>query len=105
MVPNFDRLIGALLHERAELVLVGGLALVIHGSGRTTRIIDISYGRSADNLRAIVRALAPFRPRLRGAPEGLPFLWNEKTLKSAGRIKDLLDLDDIEVIRRRREGR
>lgn len=161
MVPNFDRLIEALLRERAEFVLVGGLALVIQGSGRTTRDLDISYGRSAENLRSIVRALAPFRPRLRGAPEGLPFLWDEKTLKSglnftltteegdidllgdmsgiggfeealalseavtvyghsirvlsleglsrakraAGRIKDLLDLDEIELIRKRREGR
>ena len=30
----------------------------------------------------LVAAVRPFKPTLRGAPEGLPFVWDERTIKS-----------------------
>jgi hypothetical protein len=30
----------------------------------------------------LVTAIRPLRPTLRGAPEGLPFVWDERTIRS-----------------------
>ncbi|HVO30420.1 MAG TPA: hypothetical protein VMV18_06780, partial [bacterium] len=46
-----------------------------------TRDLDVVYGRSEANMHRLVAALAPLKPYLRGAPPGLPFAWDEKTLR------------------------
>jgi hypothetical protein len=70
------------LHEHGVVfVIVGGIAATLHGSARLTFDLDIVYERSRENLDRIVAALAPFKPYLRGAPEGLPFKFDAETLK------------------------
>ena len=44
--------------------------------------MDVVYARDADNLRRLVEALRPWNPYLRGAPPGLPFRWDEATLRA-----------------------
>lgn len=73
---------GALRRAQVEFILVGGIAARIHGSPRVTQDIDIVYSRSDRNLARLARALAPFRPYLRGAPAGLPFEWSAATLRA-----------------------
>lgn len=75
-------LMGALRRAQVEFILVGGIAARIHGSPRVTQDIDIVYSRSDRNLARLARALAPFRPYLRGAPAGLPFEWSAATLRA-----------------------
>lgn len=82
MVTDFAPVIKALKREKVLYLLVGGIAAIGHGMTHTTNDLDICYERSKDNLRAIVRALRPSRPKLR-TPEGnLPFLFDEKTLEN-----------------------
>ncbi len=73
-------LLQALHAEGVRFIVVGGVAGVAHGAARVTYDLDIVYARDAENLSAIVRALGPFKPYLRGAPPGLPFQWDEQTL-------------------------
>jgi hypothetical protein len=143
--------------EGVAFVIIGGVAMVLRGSSRTTIDLDICYERSPENLERLARAIAPLDPRLRGAPPELPFIWDAQTLRSglnftlttsagdldlfgdvpgigafeavrqlsnalpiygdetlvldldgleqakraAGRVKDLLDLAEIEEIRKR----
>jgi hypothetical protein len=150
-------LIEALRAEGARFVVIGGVAMVLRGSSRTTVDLDLCYERSRENLERLARAVAPFAPRLRGVPPELPFLWDAQTLRSglnftltttagdldllgevpglglfdavashaseldlygspalvldldglelakraAGRVKDLLDLAEIDLIRKR----
>ncbi len=150
-------LLEALRAEAVRFVIIGGVAMVLRGSSRTTVDLDLCYERSKENLERLARAVAPFAPTLRGAPPELPFLWDAQTLRSglnftlstaagdldllgevpglgmfdavarhaseleiygapclvldldgleqakraAGRVKDLLDLAEIELIRRR----
>jgi len=47
----------ALERERVSYVVVGGFARVVHGSGETTRGLDIVPSLRAENLRRTVRAL------------------------------------------------
>jgi predicted nucleotidyltransferase len=72
----------ALSEANVDFVIVGGAAATIHGSSRLTQDLDVVYGRSSANISRLVSALAPFRPYLRGAPPGLPFSWDEQTLRN-----------------------
>jgi hypothetical protein len=81
-VTDFRALIEALTDEAVEFVVVGGVALVVQGAPRTTVDLDICYSREPANLERLARALAPLAPTLRGAPAGLPFKLDVRTLRS-----------------------
>lgn len=80
-MTDFRRLLTELSGSEVDFILVGGLAAVAHGSSRLTQDIDIVYARSAENLDRLVRVLSPYAPYLRGAPRGLPFQWDRRTLE------------------------
>jgi len=80
MIPDFQSLISALTDQGVDFVIVGAVALVLHGSPRVTRDLDVCYSREPANLKRLVAALQPFEPALRGAPPGLPFAIDVPTL-------------------------
>ena len=82
MVTDFSGLLLRLAEHDVRFVIIGGVALVLHGSARVTRDLDICYARDDENLDRLSRALAPFSPALRGAPPGLPFQLDAPTLKA-----------------------
>jgi hypothetical protein len=65
------RLVEALASERVEYVLLGGIALTMHGSMQATFDFDLCYRRDRENLACLARALAPLHPRLRDFPPEL----------------------------------
>jgi hypothetical protein len=75
-------LLEALRAEGVRFVIIGGVAMVLRGSARTTIDLDLCYERSPDNLQRLARAVASFAPNLRGVPPGLPFIWDAQTLRS-----------------------
>ncbi|HYS52603.1 MAG TPA: DUF6036 family nucleotidyltransferase [Thermoanaerobaculia bacterium] len=79
---DFKRLLTALVEGKVEFVIVGGVAATLHGSARLTADLDIVYGRSKENIRRLVAALAPLKPYLRGAPPGLPFHFDAETVRA-----------------------
>ncbi len=79
---GIEQLLRVLADARVKFILIGGVAATAHGSARVTQDVDVSYARDRDNLERIVKALAPFKPYLRGAPLGLPFEWSVATLKA-----------------------
>jgi hypothetical protein len=81
-----------------EFVVVGGVAMVLRGSDRTTVDLDVCYSRAAENLKRLAQALAPYHPRLRGAPEGLPFPWDDLTLRSGLNFTLTTDLGDVDLL-------
>ena len=48
---------------------------------RLTSDLDVVYERSPENLRRLADAFSPLEPYLRGAPPGLPFRFDQDTLK------------------------
>ena len=62
-----------------EFVIIGGVALTIYSSAYVTYDIDFGFKRDKENLKRIASALAEYRPRLRGFPKELPFIWDERT--------------------------
>ena len=79
-MTQLERLLGALQRGGVEFVIIGGVAARAHGSSRLTDDLDVCYARSSANMARLVKALAPLKPYLRGAPPGLPFEWSVATL-------------------------
>ncbi len=95
---EFDKAVQALAGASVEFVIIGGLSASFHGSARITFDLDVCYSRSAANLRRLAAALAPFHPRPRDFPPGLPFVWDERTL-SHGNIFTLdTDVGQIDLL-------
>lgn len=80
-MTDFNALLRILTENEVEFIIVGGAAATAHGSARLTVDLDIVYSRSSENIERIVNALQPITPYLRGAPPGLPFRWDEQTVK------------------------
>lgn len=97
-MTDFKALLESLANQRVELILVGGLAAIAHGSARLTQDIDIVYARSEDNLERLAEALALHEPYLRGAPPGLPFKWDAETLRHGLNFTLETSLGDIDVL-------
>lgn len=94
---NFLQALKALRDAGVEFVVIGGAALVAHGSAQATQDLDICYERTRENIRRLVSALAPFHPRLRGAPSDLPFLFDEGTIERGLNFTLTTDLGDLDL--------
>ncbi len=79
-------MLDALLEHKVDFVLIGGLAGVARGSSYATYDVDIAYARERDNLERLAAALRALRATLRGAPSGLPFQLDAKTLESGAQF-------------------
>ncbi len=79
---NFEEFVPLLQRAGVAFIIVGGGAGMVHGLARATYDVDVVYSRSPDNLKRIVDILRELKPYPRGAPRGLPFLWDEDTLKA-----------------------
>ncbi len=95
---EFPQVIELLSREKVEFVVIGGAAMKLHGSAYVTQDLDICYNRSAENIRRLVKAFEPFHPALRGAPEGLPFRFDEETVRRGLNFTLATDLGDIDVL-------
>jgi hypothetical protein len=97
-MTDFAALLRMLVSERVQFIVVGGAAAVAHGSARLTADLDIVYQRTPDNINRLVNALAAVTPYLRGAPPGLPFRWDEETLKRGLNFTLITTVGDIDLL-------
>ena len=85
-------------------MLVGGLAIVMHGGNYPTYDADLAIGFSIDNRRLIAKALAPLKPRPQRLAEGAAWQWDELCIRApwsifetdAGRVDLLVRLPGID---------
>ena len=97
-MTDFPSLLRVLADAGVNFIVVGGAAATAHGSARLTLDLDVVYRRDAENLRRLVSALATHGPYLRGAPPGLPFLWDEQTLWRGLNFTLTTTLGDIDLL-------
>jgi hypothetical protein len=84
-MPNqtdFAKAVNVLHAGGVDFIIVGGGAGILHGAARTTYNLDVVYSRDRENVRRLVSALEPYKPYLRGAPPGLPFRLDERTVRN-----------------------
>jgi len=81
-VQNFtEKVISALSSSKVDFIVVGGVSALLQGAPIVTRDLDLCYRRASDNLRRLAEALSPFQLRLRGVPEGVPNVFDERSLQ------------------------
>ena len=57
------------------------MAAVLHGANYSTVDLDVCYATTEANRRRLVSALRPLDPYPRDMEPGLPFTWDERTLR------------------------
>src|SRR5437764_7605797 len=97
-MTNFEAALKVLAEAEVNFVVVGAFAAVAQGSAQTTRDLDICYERTTQNMKRLAAALAPYHPRLRGAPQGIPFLLDHVTLSNGMNFTLQTDLGDIDLM-------
>jgi hypothetical protein len=70
----------------------------MQGSAHLTEDLDFCYSRSSKNLERLALALAPHHPRLRGAPENLPFRFDAATIRHGLNFTLMTDLGWIDFL-------
>ena len=97
-MTDFRALLRLLAEARVDFILVGGVAAVAHGSARLTQDVDVVYSRAEENIRRLVAALAGHSPYLRGAPPGLPFRFDEETVRQGLNFTLTTDVGDLDLL-------
>jgi predicted nucleotidyltransferase len=96
--PAFRDLLPLLIRNHVRFIVIGGGAAIAHGSARATYDVDVVYARDPENIRHLAAALQPHQPYLRGAPRGLPFRWNEQTIRAGLNFTLTTDLGDLDLL-------
>ena len=82
MIP--EKFLAILNRAKVEYVVVGGVAMVAHGSAKSTFDLDVCYNRSKQNIEILCRACRVL---------SLDGLYRAKS--AAGRDKDVEALKEI----------
>jgi hypothetical protein len=72
-------LLKKLLAAEVDFVVIGGIALSLHGVDRNTKDLDISFARDKDNLERLGQLLVELNARLWGVDEDVPFAADART--------------------------
>lgn len=90
--------IQSLASREVDFVIIGDVAIHAYSSAYLTDDFDLCYSRETENLKKIVDALAPFKPRFRDFPKALPFVWDERTLQSGTNFTLETGIGDIDLL-------
>lgn len=90
--------ITALVDNDVEFVLIGGVAITLHSSAYVTEDLDLCYSRTNTNLVKLCAALGRFKPRARGIPDELPFIFDESTLRNGTNFTFSTTIGDIDLL-------
>ncbi len=95
---DLKAMLGALARAQVEFIVVGGVSASAHGSARSTNDLDVVYRRTPENIVKLTALLRPFQPYLRGAPPGLPFRWDEDTIRRGLNFTLTTSLGDLDLL-------
>lgn len=91
-------LLRRLVQAAVDFVVIGGVAVVVQGSPRFTRDLDISYATDAENLDRIGAVLVELGARLREIDEDLPFVPDGRTLRATRMLTLATREGDVDLI-------
>ena len=60
MEPTFEKLLARLADHSVEFLLVGGVAVTLHGYARLTEDVDILIQNSSENINRLLGSLADY---------------------------------------------
>jgi hypothetical protein len=80
-------ILARLVAHGVDFVVVGGIAVVLHGSARLTQDLDISYATDDANLEQLGATLIELGAKLRGLDEDVPFVPEARTLRQTSILR------------------
>lgn len=98
MAADFAGIVGLFADSAVEAIVIGGLAAQAHGAARLTQDVDFLYRRSPENIDRLADALACHHPYLRGAPDGLPFRFDARTIQAGLNFTLTTALGDVDLL-------
>ncbi len=87
-----------LLEHDAAFVIVGGMAAVARGASVVTTDLDLCYDPTPEQRARLIHALADLRPYPRGVTPGLPFVWDERTLRDVPLLTLTTDAGPLDLL-------
>jgi len=93
-----EALLRQLADHHVEYVMIGGLAMIVHGSTHIIKVLDVCYSRTQKNIAALAAAFAPLHPSLRGAPPGLSFSFDVPTIQVGLNFTLITDSGNVDVL-------
>ena len=97
-MTDYASLLKALQEADVEFIVIGGVAGIAHGIARFTKDVDVVYHRTDENHHRLVVSLENQNPYMRGAPKGLPFVWDVKTIQRGLNFTLDTDLGEIDLL-------
>lgn len=97
-MKSFGAALKVLADANVSFIIVGGFAAVARGSLQITQDLDLCYERTPQNFKRLASALAPYHPGLRGAPDDVRFVLDERALAQGMNFTLQTDLGDIDLI-------
>jgi hypothetical protein len=91
-------LLTALSQADVAFIVIGGMAAVAQGATYVTADLDLCYQRHPQNYQRLSHALRPFKPCLRGAPAGLPFVLDAATLRAGLNFTLMTAVGDVDLL-------
>src|SRR5665213_831491 len=91
-------LLRTLVTYKVEFVVIGGVAMIAHGSNHATVDVDICYNRTPGNLAAVSAVLNSLHAYLRGVPKGLSFKTDVPTLQAGLNFTLETDSGDLDIL-------
>jgi hypothetical protein len=88
----------ALVRERVDFVVVGGVAASLQGSARVTNDLDICYDTADENLKRLAALLKTLNATLRGADADLPFVIDTRTFRDCPLLTLMTDEGFLDVM-------
>lgn len=98
MIASLEEVARLLQSQGVRFIVIGGWAAIIHGAARSTNDVDVVYARDPENIRNLANAMQPQQPYLRGAPPGLPFHWDEKTIQGGLNFTLTTNVGDLDLL-------
>jgi predicted nucleotidyltransferase len=95
---EFAEILRRLNENNVRYVLIGGLAMMLHGSAHITQDIDIGYARDRENYEALADALRSMNARLRNVPPGVPFFLDAHTFRNTQNLTLDTDLAPFDLL-------
>jgi hypothetical protein len=99
-LPDLEGLLKALVEDRLEFVVIGGIAVAAHGFVRATEDLDIVPSPEATNLDRLVNRLVLLDARLTLAPDRVPGADERRALKQGRNLSVTTTLGELDVVQR-----
>ena len=98
MATNLHALFRALTDGKVDFVVIGGAAGQLMGSPVVTYDLDVCYARDDDNLQRLATVLTNLGAVLRGAPQGLSFRLDARTLRNGDSFTFVTTSGDLDIL-------